>query len=597
MELNAVLLPNGRVYGSCRDIRDRKLVEKALKESQENLQRMMDSMSEGMYGVDIEGNCTFANNAFLRILGYANADEILGKHIHSLIHHTHADGQPYPAVECPMYKSFKIQQPVHCDSEVFWRKDGQAVPVEYWCRQIIKGDKSIGAVTTFMDITERKEKEKHIHNLAFYDGLTGLPNRRLLMERVQRALAVSARNGLYGSIMLLDLDNFKRLNDTKGHDAGDALLCEVSNRLHNIMREGDTVARLGGDEFVVVLESLSAVADEAAIHAEMIAEKIRTALNEPFTLGTDPYQTSPSIGVVLFLGNKENIEALLKYADISMYQSKQAGRNTIRFFDQDMQMAVEARAMLETDILVALEQQQFRLYYQVQVNINGKPHGAETLIRWHHPNKGLIFPSQFIPVAEETGLIVPIGRWVLEEACAQIACWRNQRKFQKLVISVNVSAKQFRQPDFVELVKSIVTKHAINPMLLKLEMTETLVLENVEDTITKMRALKEFGVGFSMDDFGTGYSSLSYLKRLPLDQLKIDQSFVRNIATDNADIVMVSTIIDLAMNFELDVIAEGVETEAQLNKLHRFGCGSFQGYLFSKPIPVEQFEALIRERD
>jgi EAL domain-containing protein (putative c-di-GMP-specific phosphodiesterase class I) len=260
-------------------------------------------------------------------------------------------------------------------------------------------------------------------------------------------------------------------------------------------------------------------------------------------------------------------------------------------------MAVEARAMLETDILVALEQQQFRLYYQVQVNINGKPHGAETLIRWHHPNKGLIFPSQFIPVAEETGLIVPIGRWVLEEACAQIARWRNQRKFQNLVISVNVSAKQFRQPDFAELVKSIVTKHAINPMLLKLEMTETLVLENVEDTITKMRALKEFGVGFSMDDFGTGYSSLSYLKRLPLDQLKIDQSFVRNIATDNADIVMVSTIIDLAMNFELDVIAEGVETEAQLNKLHRFGCGSFQGYLFSKPIPVEQFEALIRERD
>ncbi len=597
MELNAVLLPNGRVYGSCRDISERKAARKALKDSQENLQRMMDSIFEGMYGVDTHGNCNFVNAAFLRILGFEHQDEILGKHIHTLIHHSQADGSPYPADKCIMYQAFKYNQSAHADHEVFWRKDGVAVPVEYWSYPIAKDGKAIGAVATFLDITERKEKEQHIHQLAFYDVLTQLPNRRLLLERALYAQTVSIRSGQYCALMLLDLDNFKKLNDSRGHDIGDQLLREVAKRLQLAMREGDTVARLGGDEFVVVLEGLSGLEQEAATHAEMVAEKIRSALSEGYLLNGHPHQSSPSIGVVLFRGHAESTDTLLKYADIAMYQAKQAGRNTIRFYDPAMQAAINARIELETELEDALRLQQLCLYYQIQVDAQGRPLGAEVLMRWMHPQRGLVSPAQFIPLAEESGLIVPMGLWALRTACLQLKAWQHNELTNTLTLAVNVSARQFRKADFVEQVRKVVLETKIRASQLKLELTESIVLENVEDTIVKMLELKQLGISFSMDDFGTGYSSLQYLKRLPLDQIKIDRSFVRDIATDTNDAAIVHTIIAMTKALGLKVIAEGVETKEQQEFLFLRGCHSYQGFLFGKPLPLEQFELSLSKQN
>jgi diguanylate cyclase (GGDEF)-like protein/PAS domain S-box-containing protein len=448
------------------------------------------------------------------------------------------------------------------------------------------------------DITERQLLEQQMHELAFYDVLTGLPNRRLLLDRLHQALATCERTHRHAALMFLDLDHFKTLNDLHGHDIGDHMLVEVAQRLRSCIREEDSVARFGGDEFVVMLESLSSLTQEAVMQAESVAEKIRLALAQPYLLTRDAgdpitHHCSSSIGITVFREQADSVEQLLKWTDMAMYRAKDAGRNVIRFFDPTMQAAVEMRAALEADMHVALAQQQFELYYQVQVDAARRPQAAEALLRWRHPQRGLVPPLHFIPLAEETGLILPIGAWVMDTACAQIKAWRNHPQLGNLALSVNVSARQFRQPDFVEQVQAAVMRHGIAPTALKLELTESLVLEDVMDSIAKMKALKEFGVCFAMDDFGTGYSSLSYLKSLPLDQLKIDQSFVRTIASDNADRVMVMAIVDLGMNFELDVVAEGVETEEQFTLLHRYGCGNFQGYLFSKPLPVAEFEALI----
>jgi diguanylate cyclase (GGDEF)-like protein/PAS domain S-box-containing protein len=441
------------------------------------------------------------------------------------------------------------------------------------------------------DISKRKQDEADIYSLGFYDSLTHLPNRRLLMDRLHQALASSARSGREGALLFIDLDNFKDINDTLGHDIGDLLLQQVGQRLESGMREGDTVARLGGDEFVVMLEDLSESALEAAAQVEAIGEKILTALNQPYQLATHGYQSTASIGVALFSNHNQSQEELLKHADIAMYQSKNSGRNVLRFFDPQMQDAIHARVDLERELRKALEQQQFQLYYQIQVDNSHRPLGAEVLIRWLHPERGLVPPIQFIPLAEESGLILPIGQWVLETACAQLKAWQQDALTRDLTLSVNVSAKQFRQVDFVAQMQSLEQRHAINPTLLKLELTESMLLENIEGTITTMIALKEIGIRFSLDDFGTGYSSLQHLKRLPIYQLKIDQSFVRDIANDKA---IVRTIIAMANSLGLDVIAEGVETEEQRQLLLNKGCTHYQGYLFSKPVPIEQFEALLK---
>ena len=451
------------------------------------------------------------------------------------------------------------------------------------------------------DITERCQLEAQMHDMAFYDPLTKLPNRRLLIDRLEKALVSCLRTRRYGALMFLDLDHFKLLNDLHGHDMGDQLLVEVAARILSCIRDQDSAARFGGDEFLVMLEGLSENMGDAVRQADTVAEKIRAALALPYQLKRNDeiifHHCSSSIGVTVFLDHLSSLEQLLKWTDMAMYHAKDAGRNMIRFFDPNMQIAIETRAALESDLHDALAQQQFKLYYQIQVDAQGRALGAEVLVRWQHPQRGLVSPTQFISLAEETGLIVSIGEWVLDTACAQIRQWADDGSTDNLVIAVNVSSKQFRQPNFVAQVEKAVNKHKIKAAFLKLELTESLVLDNVEDTIDKMNALKEFGVRFSMDDFGTGYSSLSYLKRLPLDQIKIDQSFVRDITTNTTDMLMVKTILDLGKNFGMHVIAEGVETNIQLQMLEMSGCTSFQGYLFSKPLPVEQFEALLALKD
>jgi len=550
---------------------------------------VFESSYSGVLITDAEGRIVEINPAFARITGYS-LNEVRGKNPHML-----SSGREDLNFYQKMWRD--IETNGHWEGEI-WnrRKNGEVYPE--WLNINPVRNKS-GVLTNyvgiFSDISERKEAEAKIHQLAFYDQLTDLPNRRLLMDRLQQALSVSARSGEHGAILFLDLDNFKVLNDTKGHDIGDLLLSEVAKRLNECVRDGDTVARLGGDEFVVVLESLSVKADEAATQAELVAEKIHKALNLPYQIKAHEHRTSPSIGIVLYRGHQESLDDLLKHADTAMYQAKTAGRNTIRFYDPAMQAALEVRAEMEIELRLALEKQQLRPHYQIQVDSSFRRLGAEVLLRWEHPERGLILPMQFIPLAEETGLIVQIGLWVLKTSCEQLKAWQKDISTRDLTLAVNVSAKQFRQADFVAQFQRVLLESGAKPSQLKLELTESTVLENVDDTIAKMRELKLLGVSFSMDDFGTGYSSLQYLKRLPLDQIKIDQSFVRDITTDPNDAAIVKAIIAMTEALGLNVIAEGVENEAQREFLNLHGCHTFQGYLFSKPVPLEQFEALLKQ--
>ncbi len=446
---------------------------------------------------------------------------------------------------------------------------------------------------TIQDITASKMAEEEISNLAFYDTLTMLPNRRLMMDRLRLALSISARSNYYGAVLFLDMDRFKTLNDTLGHDYGDMLLIETAARIQSCVREMDTVARLGGDEFLILLEEVDEEAEAASQKVAHIADKIRVALSVPYQLNGKEQHSSTSIGVSLYRGNEESVDSLLKHADMAMYQAKDSGRNAVRFFDPAMQLAVETRSALEADLRRAVPDQQLLLYYQMQVDNEHRPIGAEALVRWIHPTLGMVSPASFIPIAEESSLILDVGCWVLNTACQQLGVWANSKQTGKLTIAVNVSAKQFNQPDFVNTVDKLLHTYQFEASRLKLELTESVVMNDVADVVTKMHALKALGVGLSMDDFGTGYSSLSYLKQLPLDQIKIDQSFVRDIATDLNDAMMVQAIIDMAKNFRLNVIAEGVETEAQLAYLKQHGCMAYQGYFFSKPVPIKQFEALL----
>ncbi|HLP99065.1 MAG TPA: EAL domain-containing protein [Sideroxyarcus sp.] len=552
------------------------------------LEEVFESSYSGVMITDERANIIEVNPAFTRITGYP-AEDVLGKTPHVL-----ASGRHDKDFYREMWDS--IQSEGHWEGEI-WnrRKNGEVYPSWLNINQVRdKTSNLLHYVGMFSDISKRKEAEEKIHQLAFYDPLTNLPNRRLLLERMQQALFVSARNGKHGAVLFLDLDNFKTLNDSKGHDIGDLLLTEVAERINICVRNGDTVARLGGDEFVVVLESLSASPDEAAAQADLVAEKIREALGRPYQLNEHSYYSTPSIGVVVFRGHQETLDDILKHADTAMYQAKTAGRNAIRFYDPVMQAAIEARADLEEELRHALDRQQLRLYYQVQMDSLYRPLGAEALLRWQHPERGLVSPAQFIPLAEESGLIVPIGAWVLQVACTLLKMWQKDPLTRDLTLAVNVSAKQLRSPDFVSQVQRTLGATGARPALLKLELTESTVLENVEDTIAKMRELKLLGVSFSMDDFGTGYSSLQYLKRLPLDQIKIDQTFVRDIASDPNDAAIVQTIIAMSEVLGLSVIAEGVETEAQREFLELRGCHAFQGYLFGKPVPLEQFEQSLR---
>jgi diguanylate cyclase (GGDEF)-like protein/PAS domain S-box-containing protein len=441
---------------------------------------------------------------------------------------------------------------------------------------------------TGRDITARKQAEADIERLAFFDALTGLPNRRLLIDRLNHALEASARHTSHGALLFIDLDNFKILNDTMGHHTGDELLKQVAERLSKCVRSADTVARLGGDEFVVMLEDIGEMPAEAAALAENVGKKILLSLNQDYALEGQRHHSSPSIGVTLFFQHNHSLDELLKRADLAMYQAKAAGRNTLRFFDPQMQAAASARATLEADMRMGLERNEFLLYYQPVVDAQARITGVEALVRWQHPERGLVPPGEFISMAEQTGLILPLGQWVLETACAQLVAWSAQATTERLTMAVNVSARQFRHPEFSNQLLGLLRVSGANPYRLKLELTESLLLSDIEDAIVKMGELRSIGVNFSLDDFGTGYSSLSYLKRLPLDQLKIDQSFVHDVLSDPNDAAIARTILNLAQSLDLGVVAEGVETQGQHDFLLQAGCKAFQGYLFGRPVPVEQ---------
>ena len=543
---------------------------------------------QGMTITNAQGDILRVNQAFAQITGY-DAAEVVGKNPRMLFSGRH---------DANFYKTMwgSIMRDGAWQGET-WnrRKDGVIYPA--WLS--ISAVKNATGQTThhvamFSDITERKNAEEQINSLAFYDPLTQLPNRRLLLNRLEQALVSCVRHGCKGALLYVDLDNFKILNETLGHVQGDLLLEMVATRLSACVREGDTAARIGGDEFAVMLADLSDNAVEAATQAESMAMKISLALGKRYPIGPFEHHSTASIGITLFGGTTD--EAMgepLKRAELAMYQAKAAGRNTLRFFETQMQVVVAKRAALEADLHEAVQQNQFVLHYQAQVVGAGRLVGAEVLLRWQHPQRGLVSPFDFILLAEETGLILPLGQWVLETACQQLAAWAAQPDMAHLTLAVNVSAKQFQQADFVTQVLATLARTGAEPKRLKLELTESLLVENMEGIIVKMATLKTHGVGFSLDDFGTGYSSLSYLKRLPLDQLKIDQSFVKNILTDTNDAAIAKMVVALADSMGLTVIAEGVEMDAQKEFLAHLGCHAYQGYLFSRPIALTAFEALV----
>jgi len=582
------------VSGTIRDISERIRTEQHLRVAATTFEAQ-----EGVTITDANKVILRVNRAFTEITGYAS-DEAVGQTPHMLSSGRH---------DLPFYESMwdSLSRSGSWQGEI-WnrRKSGEEFP-EWLSITAVRGVD--GAVTnyvgTFADITQRKAAENEIAQLAFYDHLTGLPNRRLLLDRLRHTLAGSARSGRCGALMFFDLDNFKTLNDTLGHDVGDQLLVEVAARLKSCVRESDTVARLGGDEFVVVLEDLDGTDGDplAAMQAETLATKIKDILSQPYLLdltasgethGKRSHYCSSSIGITLFDGQPTSVEELMKRADTAMYQAKALGRNTLRFFDPEMQAAVTARAAMEADLRKAIAEGQFLVYYQAQVEASGRVIGAEALVRWQHPVYGLVQPAEFIPLAEDTGLILTLGHWVLQTACRQLAAWAGQSETEHLSLAVNVSAQQFRHKDFVDEVLAILDSSGASPRRLKLELTESLLVHNVQEVVEKMLALKTVGVGFSLDDFGTGYSSLAYLKRMPLDQLKIDQSFVRDLLQDSNDAAIARTVVALAQCLGLDVIAEGVETQMQRDFLESSGCDAYQGFFFSAPLPLEEFERFAR---
>ena len=568
---------NGKVIrriGTLQDITARKRIEDDLR-----VAAIAFEGQEGMVITDENRIILRVNQAFTRITGYTR-EEALGKTTNILKSGMH--GASY-------YTDMSEQLIAHG----FWqgeiwnrRKNGEIYP-EWLTITAVKAhdNKTINYVGTMLDITQRKATEAKLEHLAYHDPLTGLANRRLLLDRLQHALANNTRSKRHGAIVFLDLDNFKTINDINGHATGDMMLQEVAKRLTNSIGRADTLARIGGDEFALILEDLSEHLREAAIKAKKSANQIIEQIKLPYFIDGHEYHTTASIGIDIFSAETQSANELLKQVEVAMYEAKATGGNTLCFFDPDMLNIVTARAAMEADLRTGICQRQFMLYYQPQVNSAGILIGAEALLRWQHPFKGMIAPAEFIPLAEETGLIIPLGTWVLKTACYQLRQWQQDPESAELTMAVNVSAKQFRQPDFVSSVLTTITDIGINAHKLKLELTESLLVDDIEETIHKMNQLKAHGVCFSLDDFGTGYSSLSYLKRLPLDQLKIDQSFVRDILIDPNDAAITRTILGLGKSLGLSVIAEGVETEAQRVFLQSQDCHAFQGYLFGKPAP------------
>ena len=560
--------------------------ESTLRAKDAHARAVLENIADGVVTLNSKGIILSANPAMERMFGY-RIDQLVDSPFRLLVPAAQNDASALRHVD------FQIEAlspaDVQVNEVVAQRLDGQKFPLELVITEI-EQDGAPVFIGRMVDISDRKKAEEKIIELAFYDQVTGLPNRTLLNDRLKQAKASNSRLGNHGAVLIIDLDHFKTVNDTLGHDQGDELLKLAAQRLKNSVRDDDTVARFGGDEFVILLSGLSTEMVEAAKNAEVVGEKILASLRQPYALGDNTYSSTASIGITLFSDAEVGNDLLMKQADLAMYRSKESGRDTLHFFDPVMETSVKERVALERDLRQSIQDENFTLHYQGQF-AGGQLIGAEVLVRWLHPLRGMVSPAEFIPLAEETGLIVALGRWVMATGCAQLVAWSHHPVLKDLTIAVNVSAYQFVQPDFVEQVTDILQQTGADPTRLKLELTESVFVTNVEDVIQKMHALKAKGVGFSLDDFGTGYSSLSNLSRLPLDQLKIDQSFVRNLLSDAKDASIVKTIIALASNLGIHGIAEGVETVDQQQALEGLGCMSFQGYLHCRPLTLEHFEA------
>ena len=585
----------------CSDVRDERgqilgvrstnldVTERIEKEKQLTIAATAFETNEAIIITDSDTRIIRVNKAFSQISGY-EPEEVIGKTPAML-----KSGKHDQAFYQAMWQS--IQQEGYWEGELQdRRKNGEIYPKHLTITSVKNANgEVINYVGVFGDISVRKAAEEEINRLAYYDTLTQLPNRRLLVDRMQQAMAQGERNHSYGAVLFIDLDNFKELNDTHGHDLGDKLLIEVGQRLLACVRTGDTVARLGGDEFVLMLANLFDTDLDVVPRVESVAIKVLDSLLQPYLLDGHQYCGSASIGVALFNGTKQSIDELLKHSDVALYQAKNSGRGTLRFFNPSMQQALESRARIKNELRNALQEKEFVLNFQPQVDSAGNCIGAEVLLRWQHPTRGLIQPNDFIPFAEEFGLIGIIDLWVLRQACKQVRLWSTVPRLNEIPLAVNISAEAFMRPDFVNEVLSTLRETEVASGLIKLELTETSLIHNMDEAISKISRLKAEGVRFSLDDFGTGYSSLSYLRQLPIYQLKIDRAFVLDVVTEQGHAVIAKTIIGMANNLGLDVVAEGVEEQSQLELLTSFGCQHFQGYLFARPLPLVEFERFLKK--
>ncbi len=571
------------------DISARRAIEDALRRSESRLRALLQRLPVGVMLIDHDRTTVFCNQRFTELTGYTQADLATSDDWWTKAY-------PDPAYRARLHADWRQAYRLARDSGSEFRAsehevvgpDGQARALELSAVIVEKQ-----MLVTFVDLSQRKAAEREIRNLAYYDVLTGLPNRRLLVNRIEHAIA-HCKAPSRCALLMLDLDNFKALNDTRGHERGDALLKLVAERILACVRSDDTVARPGGDEFAVLLEGVGDSTEQAIAHCNRIAQTILDALRAPYLIDGEAHHSTLSMGIALVSANDKGADDVLQRADLAMYQAKAAGRDTLCFYDPSMHAQASERAALEEDMRAGMAAGQFELYYQPQMD-HGRIVAAEALLRWRHPQRGFVSPATFIPMAEESGLILPLGQWVLEQACLTLAQWTNDPVLSELSLAVNVSPRQFRQAEFIQQLLGTLASTGAAARRLKLELTEGLLLHDVNESAARMTELKSYGVGFSLDDFGTGYSSLSYLKRLPLDQLKIDQSFVRDVLTDPNDASIVRTIVALGSSLGLQVVAEGVETAAQRDFLERQHCHAWQGYLLSRPVPVEQFVALVRK--
>ncbi len=577
--------------GVIHDTTEQKLIELELREKQRTLQSLLDNAPIGIWFQNTNGKLLFVNRAFCYASGISEKEFLSAEH-YSMLY------PPESAKSCMASDEIALSnEGPQISHERMRFMDNKFHDLEI-IKSRVRDEQGLplGLIGLSMDITDKKLAEKRLRHQAYFDELTSLGNRNYLMENLARSLASASRHSHYNALLFFDLDNFKIINDSLGHQAGDMLLKEIGQRLRKAVRTEDSVARLGGDEFIVILNNLGKEQSLADALSHDIAENIRQKLACPYELYGQEQHVTMSVGISMFPSHDNDIYDILKHADTAMYRAKEAGRNTVRFFMPSMQKDAEERLLLLNMLRYALPNKQFTLHFQPQYDHTGMLVGAESLLRWQHPTQGFIPPSRFIPVAEESGQIIDIGTWVIQETCKTLKHWHDLGK-QNITLSANVSPRQFHQPTFVEQVLSIVTETHVNPHFLELELTESILIEHLGDVTEKMNALKKHGIRFAIDDFGTGYSSLAYLKRLPLDRLKIDQSFVCDVTTDPSDARIVEAIIAMSTHLQLEVVAEGVETEEQLDFLCQRGCIVHQGFFFSHPLDGKTFENYLRQGD